>query len=66
MKESNFKKLIDAGFRIFRVSNDGYEIRELQLTNYGHTWSVFMSYKTKKACAQSFAELIKFDKHLEA
>lgn len=65
MKESNYKKLIDAGFRVLRLSLNGYDIRELQLTNFGISWSVLKSFKTKKACSEAFAELMKSDKSLE-
>lgn len=65
MKESNYKKLTDSSFRIFRLSYDGYEIRELIVHDQGYSWKEFNRYKTKKQARESFAELMKYDNHLE-
>lgn len=67
MKESNYKKLIDAGFRIFRIGALNKEIREAKLHESGcYLWAVHSNYKTVKACNEAFEVLLKNNKHLEA
>lgn len=64
------KKLVKAGFRIFRKEENIKVIKELVLTNsfsggQSHGWSYYGRYDTKKAMNEAFAELMKDDKNIE-
>lgn len=65
MTEGNIKRLIWAGFRIFRISFDGYSVKEAAITKDGLMWKTAETHKSKKAAAESYAELIRNEKHLE-
>lgn len=58
---NNNKKLLKAGFRLFRLRDDAtiWENRS------GLAWTLFMRYDTKAAAKRAFNELMKNDMMLE-
>ncbi len=61
MRGSDFKKLISAGFRIFRLRNDG----TIWQNQTGLAWSLYNRYPSFAEAKRRFNELMKDDKNVE-
>lgn len=63
MNKFDVVKVMDAGFRVFRLSYDGITITEASGNCCG--WKKHGQYPTKAAGKRAFLELMKNPKHLE-
>mgnify|MGYP001255356691 CR=1 FL=1 len=65
MNQTDQKKVLDAGFTIFRRQNEPKPIIKWLTLEHPYAWRKYEAFETKAARDRKMAELLKDKKHIE-